>query len=374
MQEALESSLTQSYCSKGRFQHKTADRIKLFPFTTNSVKPLEEDELSGFLGISGVVSRQISGLAKCKSLDIDTIKPALQAKIDTQDFDRLLDVVRMLAFDERGAVAPFSLSAFPYLSLAKDTSTLREIGRFITDSYFSSNANLLSSDLFEPTADRNVLHSLIHAAFPKLEKAPRREKLYHRVDVGLEDVFERDWFFLRDNPSLLHSNFPEFLQLYGLQYQLRVAERFNQFFGESELEPIYFTLQWESCSANRLACQAGWRRVEPKVKSLFSHVNCLELLNHIEVEGLAKPFTYQDLKHWCADSEPEARRSFEDALDCLIDFYKNAVAPASGWETHEPLESNDYACSILNKAKLLWLMVDCQFKHSKLVRSELIKH
>ena len=366
MLEELKVNLIQEYCPKDNFKHRKAELIRLFPYITSGLSLTDEDEFKSYWGLCGEVSRRINGYKKCETLNVDVIKADLKAKIETDDFDHLLDIVKLLAFDETGAVTPFALSAIPYLSFSKDSPTLREMGHFLDDVFFHERESQTNCGQFSQASDTSVLHSLIHACFPPLDNVSQDDfaKKYHRIDVGLSKVFKQDWMFLCDNPKLLHTDFPKFLKLYSLLYQLRVVEKLNQFFDESELDPLYFTLTWESCSATRTAYKKGWKRLEPKVKSIFSHVNCLELLNHISVDGLNSRFTYVDLKQWSSEATNEQKKSFERSLDYLIDFYRDKTPPKGGWEEYEPFDSSNWSCDILNKSHRLWMMVDCQFVHS----------
>lgn len=364
--EELNQLLTKSYCSKGSFQHRTATLIKLFPYVTTSPSSFVDEELESCWGICGEISRHLNGLKKCKKLDLPSIEVSLKSKIETRDFPHLLDVVRMLAFDERGELSAFSPSAIPYLSFTKDNSTLREIGAYLYEVFFKQAREAGYADPFSKKDVGNVLHKLIYQCLPSAELVgtETEDGRYHTMDVGLSEVFEQDWRLLCGNPGLLHLNFPEFVKLYGFIYQLRVVEKLNDFFNEKSLEPIFFTLDWESCSAIRRAYLGGWKRIEPKIKTVFSHVNCLELLNHLSPEGLDSPFTYLDLKEWVCASDSAQKGEFEKGLDDLIAFYRGNVSPRSGWGLYEPFDSDQWDQGIFNKVRRLWLMVDCQFKNS----------
>lgn len=366
MPEELCGLLTESYCSKGSFRHRPAELIKIFPYVTKGPPSFAEEELASFRGVSGEVSRRIKGVRKCKELGFDAIEASLRTKIETRDFYHLLDVVKTLAFDEKGSISAFALSSIPYLSFTKDNSTLREIGAYLYNIYFLHASDVEQHDPFHKEDSGNVLHDLIHQCLPSLETLDTKTEAgsYHKMDVDLSEMFKKDWQYLCGNPSLLHLHFPELLKLYGFIYQLRVVEQLDRFFDEDALEPVFFTLEWESCSASRTAYRAGWKRLEPKIKTMFSHVNCLELLNHISPDDLTTPYAYLDLGRWSRGADLAQKASFEKSLDCLIEFYRGNIAPRLGWDGYEPFESDQWDCEVLNKVKRLWMMVDCQFKNS----------
>lgn len=372
MSEDFCQILTESYCSKGKFQHRRAALVRLFPYVTTSPSSHVEEEFASCWGIGGELSRRITGVQKAKRLNINAIEDPLKTTIETRDFYHLLDVVRRVAFDENGAVSAFAVSAIPYLDFARENATLREMGSYLYDIFFGTASFEEKINPFEQYSGRNVLHDLIHKCLPPLAELGKGDspQTYHIINVGLKDVFSKDWLFLCENKSILHTYYPEFLKLYLFIYQIRAVERLSSFFHDKPLDPIFFTVDWESCSTSRIAYRGGWRRVEPKIKTLFSQVNCLEMLNHIRAEGLNSPFTYQELSHWNSVATPEAKALFVDQLQHLISFYKSQIAGLAngkkwaGWDAYAPF-SSEYQDKLLNLAHVFFKMVDCQFRNSQ---------
>jgi DNA phosphorothioation-dependent restriction protein DptG len=371
MPEDICQILKESYCSKGSFQHRKATLVRLFPYVTSSPSSHIEEELASGWGIGGELSRRIVGVQKAKRLDLETVKEPLRAAIETQDFQHLLDVIRKVAFNENGAISPFALSVIPYLDFSKESATLREMGTFLYDVLFDSSFPEGVPNPFEQQNGCNVLYDLIHRCLPPLVKLndDTVQSPYYKVDVGLREVFATDWCFLIKNKSILHAYYPEFLKLYFLIYQLRAIERLSLFFEGKQLDPIFFTVDWESCSTSRIAYHGGWRRIEPKIKTLFSHVNCLEMLNHIDADGLAKPFDYQMLSNWAGSATDQAKEVFGEQLQQLCSFYKEQISDLAngknweGWDAYEPFPLK-YKDNLLNQTQVFYEMVDCQFRNT----------
>lgn len=366
MIDNLEKRLQEHYLdSKGNFKHKIGELIRIFPFITNSSNDSDERELQTYMGICGIVARRLVGVEKCPPFARSDLRKVLQNKVETEQLEDLLDILTTLAFDEQGSIVPFSLSAYPYLGFVKDRAVLKELGVFLHEVLFGFELDESLKNKFEEGSDSHVAHTLLHTCFPDLE--PCRSVTIHeytRLNIGLQDVFLQDWSYLSAQPERLKGLFPEFLQLYSLLYQLRAVETLSSQFDDKKLDPIFFTLEWESCSKARLAYQAGWNRLDAQVKRIFSHVNTLELLNHIEFSGLKDSFTYDDLRQWSEQADVSDKQQAEEALDHLILFYRDSIAPRGGWGEFEPFDSSRYSCSVLNKASILFQMVDCQFRNS----------
>ncbi|MBT7093648.1 MAG: DNA phosphorothioation-dependent restriction protein DptG [Bacteroidetes bacterium] len=160
---------------------------------------------------------------------------------------------------------------------------------------------------------------------------------------------------------------PELLKFYYLLYQLRLLEKLNNLFGDKELEPIYFTLDWERLSKERVAYDGGWQRLIPKGNpdyKMWSHANCLELLNHLPLKGLCSPFTYLDIKNWTETADSQDICDAEKALDELLSFYETNIEKLDfPWDLfgHGFCKGED---TVTGKSLLLWKMIYCQFKYS----------
>lgn len=372
-QEEFNQVLEASYCAKGTFQHRKAKLIRLFPYVTTNPPISVEDELSSYNGIGSIIARKTIGVQACKDLSLDLFEQNLRSKVVTTEFDHLFDIVKVLSFDENGQISPFALSAIPYLDFLNNNPTLRELGAFLYDIFLSKNGSLKELAKFNSDVDENVLHSLIHKSLPELGPVSESQNLarYFKIEVGLDSVFEKDWKFLCSHPALLHSYYFDFFKIYSLLYQLRSVEQLNKLFSNDMLKPIYFTLEWESCAASRLAYQAGWKRIEPQLSALFSHINCLEMINHITLEGLSAPFSYEGLAEWCTCASSRDKDQFELYLQFLMSFYREKISTLSngpkwdGWEAYEPFESNEYDEKLLSLTTTFFKMVDCQFRNSQ---------
>jgi len=156
------------------------------------------------------------------------------------------------------------------------------------------------------------------------------------------------------------------LKFYFFIYQLRLIEDLNFLFKESPKLPFTFSVEWESLSKGRQAFQAGWKRVEVRLLTMFSHAQCLEMLNCLPLAGLAPPFVYADIKRWAQQAPFEQKQKAVEDTNYLINFYKEGISQLDfDWEKHEKLFSdNDCSEELEGKIELFFKMIQCQFTHS----------
>lgn len=363
--EEYRSSLTAAYLTKGQFRHPGGSVVRLFPYVTTSVSTSAGQELSSFAGICGEMLRVASGVPTPKvGLSPDGLLDSITERV-TPATNELHRIVRKLAFDEDKNLIPFDASMYPYLPITKDP-TARRIGAWANDVLLAANG--LEHDLGATNGSMNVLQSLILDCLPKPDGKTRKkaDAPFISLDVGISNSFHADWEYLRSSPELAKSAMPEMIKYYSFVYQVRLIETLDSFFSEAAVQPVYFTLEWESCSKSRQSYMGGWQRIEPKLKRMFSHVNCLELLNSIQVGALKAPYTYRELRAWSATAREDDRRTYEGRLDCLIEFYRGALADLRfDWTKYESkLPKNQTGDRILDGAHFLFQLIDCQFKYS----------
>jgi DNA phosphorothioation-dependent restriction protein DptG len=147
--------------------------------------------------------------------------------------------------------------------------------------------------------------------------------------------------FLSKNNSLLLKHVEDFFKYYYFQYLCQLVLYFNDFGTvASKIKPIYYTMDWETLSESRLLSHAiGWKQLNRYSESVFAHVNTLELLNYITVDG--NPIG--DYEHIVATyylSDAEEQEKIIGCIDELIRFYTENITVleiGKNWEDCERL-------------------------------------
>lgn len=356
---------------EGKFSHKTPKRAVLFPYTTNTppVKTLEM--LKNFQHICGEINRNLKVIKPEKSYDIDSLLDKITNKVESDNKKLLVDIIKKIAFSEDDNLYCFHPKIFYYI-LSKDSKThLKSIGEFCTNVLFKNKTEVVPDYRKEGT--ENVFHDLILRYLPPLtnDSTPNKKKGYCFIDVGLSEVFFKDLEFI-STPSLATKHLPELIKFYYLLYQLRSIEQLNYLFTDKKLEPIYFSLDWERLSKERPAYKEGWKRIEQQrgfksnIVTMWSHANCIELLNYIPFKGLSSPFNYIDIKEWSQNADESDRNTAEESLNTLILFYKDNISKLGQDLTGKFDDSIDLLDDpIIAKAKLLFKIIHYQFINSE---------
>ena len=98
----------------------------------------------------------------------------------------------------------------------------------------------------------------------------------------IRELFIEDFRFLIQHEELYKDSLKRFLEYYYMFYVSQLSMKLGEFekANINKVDPIYYTLSWESTSRNRTAYKFGWDLLKNSVNSLFSHAITLEMLNH----------------------------------------------------------------------------------------------
>lgn len=354
------------YCPKGKFSHDTPKTIILFPYTTSKISPSESEELASFYSITGELFKDLSGKINDVDCSSSSVIANVKDSVDTDNFSDLQHIIKSTIFDDNDRIHPFHPAVFYHLSNSKLGKRLSSLAYFSRDIFFGSDVSL-APEINVSDTDVNVFHKLILSKLPPLnDKKSKRGVSYYKADDPLCDCFLEDYKFLRSNPRLFTEKIPELLQIYYFLYQVRLIENLNSFFQPIEDPLLYFSVDWENMSKGRLAYQAGWKRLESKINTMFSHAHCLELLNQVPIEGLSVPYSYKDIVRWGENATPSQLEEYLINLGSLTNFYRNAIEGLEfDWSLYDE-ETNDYYGGQLLEAKLkgFFKLVQYQFEHS----------
>ncbi len=360
----LRQRLEEQYLLKSSFRHAPAQRIRLLPYVTHSPKTAAENELNSWLGLAGETARRLTRSRPTEDVTLEGVMARIAQQVQTDRLADLQQVVRRTAFDAAGNLLPFYNSVFRYLPIAKER-TLTGLARLAGD-VFLAEPEVLKYASFESPAG-NVLYRLVDNSLPDLDHDSAEQKAeYYAIDVGLGSVFKRDWEFIWERKQEIRTSLPELLKFYLFQYQMRLAEKLDSFFATSHCRPLFFTLDWEKCSAGRKAYLAGWKSIEPKIRRLYSQVNCLELLNSIELPGLCSPYDYQALRDWLSQASQADIELYASLLEEITRFYRDGIAGLGfRWQDFDDkIRHEPWGHPVLDAVHYLWLLVDCQFRNS----------
>lgn len=361
-------TLQEKYYKKGSFSHASPQLIRLFPYTTQSTPSKTFDELKSFFAICGEALRDLAMVDNDVDCSSSSIVSNIKDKIDTQNFSDLEHIIKTTLFDENDQIHCFHPAIFYQLSSKHKEKSISTFANFTSDIFFDSHTELAPApDFSDDEEPINIFHSLILGNLPPLNsRNSKRDNKFYKAQDSSRDCFIQDCSLLKQDVRLYAAQLPELLKFYFFIYQIRLVESLNSFFKDSIQHPFYFSVDWESLSKGRQSFQAGWTRVEPKLLTMWSHAQCLEMLNHVPLEGLEPPFSYSEIKCWAQNVSSEKKQKAAEDINTLISFYKNCIEQLdSDMNKFHSISANDNESNDFEgRIKSFFKMVHFQFEHS----------
>lgn len=362
-----ENELQEKYHHKGSFSHASPKCICLFPYTTSPVTQKIIEELKSFFIISGETLRDLSQVENDVECNSSSILTNIKDKIETKNFTDLQHIIKVILFNERGLIHCFHPIIFYHLASQTKQKSITTLAHFTRDVLFEDHTEL-GPDTSVENDPTNIFYSLILQTLPPLNsRKSKRVSRFYKAQDPLHKCFIKDCSFLKEDDQFFASNLPELLKFYFFIYQVRLVERLNLFFNNPAPQPFYFSVNWESLSKGRQAFQEGWKRIEPKLATMFSHAHCLEMLNSVPIEGLTPPFTYSEIKNWQQNASPATKRQAIVDINSLINFYKEGIEQLKfNWNTFNYRSDHHKSIDkeLENRIVYFYKMVHFQFEHS----------
>ena len=128
---------------------------------------------------------------------------------------------------------------------------------------------------------------------------------------------------------------------------------------KGDLRGMYYLLEGERASSSRMAVTNGWGSVKDVFLDAFSHINCLEVLNHIQVKD-KEALDYMDI---VSDGSPAMLAAVKEVAR---DFAVTAENWKSGSFSHrdELLSGIDNTKTSAAAVAELWKWIDFQIKNT----------
>lgn len=348
--------------NEAAIRHNPNKRSKFLPYTSK----FDENKVKDFSMVLGEFFRLIEGQKTESNINFDDIIKELLTKVTFNreaDKEHFISVVRSIFQTEDNLI--YNFHPYIYLYLTSDTET-RKMAKFLYDvllqDYFKEENNLRIN--FEPA---DVLSKLIVEVLPKLENYHSKENsIYHCAIPQISKLFQEDFKWLIENPNLFLLHAEKLLKYYYFFYVSQFSLFCQRFLDdEQKISPVYFNLEWENISSNRISYEYGWKRIEAPISSLFSHINCLEFLNH--KKHSSKVYFYNDIAVKLRDLDTASCNELTKDLEDLIDQYKQKLSDTV-WDDFKFRDM--YDSPVKNTMYKLYKVIDYQFNQVSSRRSQ----
>lgn len=370
------------YFKNKTFSHITGNQIKLLPFKTNPSGDLFIDDFKSFKGIIGELFRLLNHKSQIefnktsvtfkKELKEIVLRNAI-SKVETENEDKFKNTLSRLFFDEENGLIKFNIETLSYMNFIESNNAIKEVPKFIFDIFLTDNFHIES--ITEDINNENILHQLIIQCLPKLPDASLKSKgeNYYNILVEINEQFTKDFDFLKKNNSLFLRHIEDFFKYYYFHYLNQLILSLNDFGNEPiKIRPVYYSMDWETLSETRLSSHyIGWKQLNKYSESLFAHINTLELLNYIYIDGKTIKDYYNIGVAYNAMSNEE-KETFERCVDELIYFYTENITvfdTNKNWDNCDhhlqlDLQNRKFESPIHQKIYVLWFKIKYQFENS----------
>lgn len=336
------------------FTHKSAQRIKLFPVTTNST------DMTSFLTVVGEWLRLASGQKKVpESMEVTLNKLAdSMDDIGAYEKEQLLQIARSIYWDddEKHSLRPKSITAMCYIPC--DDQTALKTAQYLY-SVLADNENL--SNVVNQAAEHaikevNVLEKAVFEALQAKIEPPAPIDPYYIVHLAPQKIFMKDLKFILKNTARTKEYLVDLLEFYHFFYTSQTCLALSRFeHGDRyEIVPLYFSLDWERTNKARECYRSGWQQLLPAIKQQFYHAVTLEILNQ---NPTGEQFDYIALRDYVQKTGMEEEVAAQ--IRCVCNLYRNAFPDCIELSD---LQKNEQLGMVFSEVNYLYESVRTQFK------------
>lgn len=178
--------------------------------------------------------------------------------------------------------------------------------------------------------------------------------------------FQTDIKSLSQNSANLLTHFDSIVRMYIFHYITEVVRHLSISIQglpakvETEnLRGLFYILEGERSSSSRMAVTNGWISIRDVFTDVFTHINCLEVLNHIKVKG-SGALDYTDI------AKQENNEMLTAVKNVSIDFASTASKWRKGpYQRSEGLiEGVEKASTPSDAVAELWNWIDLEIKNT----------
>ncbi|MGG0176416.1 DNA phosphorothioation-dependent restriction protein DptG [Gottfriedia acidiceleris] len=262
-----------------------------FPFPTRN--PERAKFARGFEGVVGEFSRLLSNQSINDKLDLDEVVNKISEKVEINSEDKpyFKSLIKHYLLDQNSSMKIFHPYIFKYLQKTDgdEGKGESEIALFLRDIYSRENEKIKA--LFEKTESEHVMAKLILENLDYLEDKEKISKYTGKLE-HISNVFYEDFLFITKHTEYFTEHFELFLAYYYFFYitqlSLKLSQRQNANY--SEVNELFYTLDWEGTNKSRSSQIKGYNLIKESAKNLLVHSNTLEQINIIQgTKGLSYP-------------------------------------------------------------------------------------
>lgn len=263
------------------FTHKSAQHIKLFPFTANNTATI----ITSFSAVIGEWLRLACNQNKVPESMEATLSKLADSMDDIGAYEKeqLLQIARSIYWDddEKHSLRPKSITAMCYIPCDDQTAlkTAQYLYSVLADN--EKLSNVVNQAAEHAIKEVNVLEKAVFEALQAKIEPPAPIDPYYIVHLAPQKIFMKDLKFILKNTARTKEYLVDLLEFYHFFYTSQTCLALSRFeHGDRyEIVPLYFSLDWERTNKARECYRSGWQQLLPAIKQQFYHAVTLEILN-----------------------------------------------------------------------------------------------
>ena len=304
-----------------KLTHHHGNRFKVFPFIANNNSATVCD-------LDSIVGRYISQIEKINPQHITvedlTAKLMEDTEIAPGAEELFQQVVKSNYFDRNGKIRSTNLKMI--MQIPCEESSARKVADYLVDVLGDEKILKISVDRAAAQLEEqsNVLEKFIISKLESKPLPPRDTATYQRITNAVHKKFEEDFEFILGSKNRISDYLIPLLEFYYFTYTAQTILQINRFLSgdRDNCIPLYFCLDWEKTSLNRLCYTQGWGMLQGVLKCIFAHAVVLDILNQTEEDF--DPVDYIRLDELVQEEGEDHRISEE--IKKLTDRYRNAIS------------------------------------------------
>ena len=340
------------------FTHKSAQHIKLFPFTANNTATI----ITSFSAVIGEWLRLACNQNKVPESMEATLSKLADSMDDIGAYEKeqLLQIARSIYWDddEKHSLRPKSITTMCYIPCDDQTAlkTAQYLYSVLADN--EKLSNVVNQAAEHAIKEVNVLEKAVFEALQAKIEPPAPIDPYYIVHLAPQKIFMKDLKFILKNTARTKEYLVDLLEFYHFFYTSQTCLALSRFeHGDRyEIVPLYFSLDWERTNKARECYRSGWQQLLPAIKQQFYHAVTLEILNQ---NPTGEQFDYIALRDYVQKTGMEEEVAAQ--IRCVCDLYRNAISDCS--ELND-LQKNEQLGTVFSEVNYLYESVRTQFRNT----------
>ncbi|BES64343.1 hypothetical protein SANA_07820 [Gottschalkiaceae bacterium SANA] len=363
----MSEAVNNSYCLETELIYKqyhiNKNELKLvqskdfvvLPFRTSSIN-------TDIKQISKIVSACFRNTLNIKDIELKNSEELIDeiAQTVTTDDKKVFKHLLTSLYVEENQLIKFHPRMFVYGG--KSSSGIKNIANYLTNNLFSNNIDEALSGII--TSEANVvIEELIMEHTPlAIPQSAEKKTVDFCLIPEIREMFEKDLLFLCTSQKKFLDNVEKLITFYlfFITSQTILALRRGFDDNESNIQNVFYFLDWEKVSRSRTGYQQGWKMIEKRSENIFAYVNLLQILNMTKNRNFKGSFA--DIS--CALSELSEFEMSEFKKDVVE--INNKILSIIGYDRQGKVKksiSKEYDC--LNE--LLQTLIDAKDKGNRRV-------